>query len=224
MSGCRVVVDSREYNTAQDVVEELKGLGCEVIVSTLAVGDYVLSSEVAVERKRAMDLVNSIIDGRLFEQAEGLVEEYQEPYILIEGDLWVSVANRGISANAVVAALAKVSRMGVKTLWTMDESSTAYAIYSLATATGGVLKVVGRRKSMPIRELQIGLLASLPGIGVRRAVKLLKIYGTPLNALTNYRQWSSRLGGLSPSTMFMIRKVLEGGYNGGKDKDGVLNS
>ncbi|ABW02529.1 ERCC4 domain-containing protein [Caldivirga maquilingensis] len=206
-------MDSREYETAQAVVNAVKELGCRVLVSTLTVGDYVVSSEVAVERKRAMDFVNSIIDGRLFQQASNLIEAYQEPYIIIEGDLWSTVSVRGISRNALIGALVKVSRSGLRLIWTRDEWDTAQALYSLAVTSPGLIKISNRRKSESISDMQITLLSSLPGIGIRRAVRLLKIYGTPLNALNNYRQWPIKLSGLSSSSMLMIRRILESKFN-----------
>jgi len=212
--GCSIVVDSREHETAQAVISALKELGCSVLVSTLTVGDYVVSSEVAVERKRTMDLINSIIDGRLFQQASNLIESYQEPYIIIEGDLWSTVSMRGISRGALIGALVKVSRSGLRILWARDERDTAQALYSLALASPGLIKISNRRKSESTSYMQVSLLSSLPGIGVKRAVKLLKIYGTPLNALNNYRQWPIKLSGLSSSSMLMIRRILESKFNG----------
>ncbi|MGC8569706.1 MAG: ERCC4 domain-containing protein [Caldivirga sp.] len=207
-------MDSREHETAQAVVSALKELGCSVLVSTLTVGDYVVSSEVAVERKRTMDLINSIIDGRLFQQASNLIESYQEPYIIIEGDLWSTVSMRGISRGALIGALVKVSRSGLRILWARDERDTAQVLYSLALASPGLIKISNRRKSESTSYMQVSLLSSLPGIGVKRAVKLLKIYGTPLNALNNYRQWPIKLSGLSSSSMLMIRRILESKFNG----------
>ncbi len=175
--------------------------------------DYVVSSEVAVERKRTMDLINSIIDGRLFQQASNLIESYQEPYIIIEGDLWSTVSMRGISRGALIGALVKVSRSGLRILWARDERDTAQVLYSLALASPGLIKISNRRKSESTSYMQVSLLSSLPGIGVKRAVKLLKIYGTPLNALNNYRQWPIKLSGLSSSSMLMIRRILESKFN-----------
>ncbi|MGC9135738.1 ERCC4 domain-containing protein [Caldivirga sp.] len=206
-------MDSREHETAQAVISALKELGCSVLVSTLTVGDYVVSSEVAVERKRTMDLINSIIDGRLFQQASNLIESYQEPYIIIEGDLWSTVSMRGISRGALIGALVKVSRSGLRILWARDERDTAQVLYSLALASPGLIKISNRRKSESTSYMQVSLLSSLPGIGVKRAVKLLKIYGTPLNALNNYRQWPIKLSGLSSSSMLMIRRILESKFN-----------
>ncbi|WP_291767327.1 ERCC4 domain-containing protein [Caldivirga sp. UBA161] len=206
-------MDSREYETAQLVVNAVKELGCRILVSTLTVGDYVVSSEVAVERKRAMDFVNSIIDGRLFQQANNLIEAYQEPYIIIEGDLWSTVSVRSISRNALIGALVKVSRSGLRLLWTRDEWDTAQALYSLALTSPGLIKISNKRKGESINDMQITFLSSLPGIGVRRAVRLLKIYGTPLNALNNYRQWPIKLSGLPSSSMLMIRRILESKFS-----------
>ena len=70
----RVVVDERER--ASGVPEELSKLNVRVYFSKLSVGDYVLSPEVAVERKSIPDLISSVYDSRIFNQASRIASAF----------------------------------------------------------------------------------------------------------------------------------------------------
>lgn len=61
-------VDSRESRS--DVPRWLSRLGYTTTTAELAMGDYAIGEKVLVERKAANDLALSIMDGRLFGQAE----------------------------------------------------------------------------------------------------------------------------------------------------------
>ena len=52
----------------------------------LTVGDYILSSDICVERKSIKDLISSFKDGRLFNQCETMFNHYKHPMLLIEFD------------------------------------------------------------------------------------------------------------------------------------------
>ncbi|MCP8310344.1 MAG: hypothetical protein L6N94_02460 [Candidatus Methylarchaceae archaeon HK01M] len=54
---------------------------------TIPPGDYVLSSECALERKTFGDFLNSIYSGRLFEQVDSLREAYLKPLRILEGEV-----------------------------------------------------------------------------------------------------------------------------------------
>ncbi len=210
---CRVVVDSREHATAVDVVDELKRLGCTVIEKTIEAGDYVVSDTTVIERKKAMDFINSIIDGRLFDQARRLVENYQNPIILIEGDPWRAASKRKIHAHSVAGAMVALNKMGIRLLYSPNGSLSAYMIFSLAKVDENKpIKTVTTRKGETIRELQAQLLGSLPGIGGKRAEKILMEFGSPLYALNNFEAWS-RINGISEKTISSVRKVLTTKYD-----------
>lgn len=82
--GPLVLVDDRERN-ATDLLARLAAKGARVQVNRLAVGDYVLSKRVCVERKTAADFESSLIDGRLFEQAARLKVDFEKPVIAVVG-------------------------------------------------------------------------------------------------------------------------------------------
>ncbi|MEW5841173.1 ERCC4 domain-containing protein [Nitrososphaera sp.] len=81
----RIVVDERER--ASGIPDLLKKAGATVDFARLAVGDYIVSPETAVERKTVFDLVHSIYDGRLYVQCSELVKHYAKPVLVVQGDL-----------------------------------------------------------------------------------------------------------------------------------------
>ena len=50
------------------------------------VGDYILSPDICVERKSVSDLIGSLNNGRLYNQAVAMCRYYQRPVLLIEFD------------------------------------------------------------------------------------------------------------------------------------------
>ncbi|OAL27076.1 hypothetical protein AYO20_09884 [Fonsecaea nubica] len=80
----RVVVDVREFRSSLPSL--LHGRSMQVVPCQLTVGDYVLSPEICVERKSIRDLIASFKNGRLFNQAETMLQFYKYPFLLIEFD------------------------------------------------------------------------------------------------------------------------------------------
>lgn len=80
----RVVVDVREFRSALPSL--LHGNNMIIVPCQLTVGDYVLTPEVCVERKSVRDLITSLRNGRLYNQAETMLQHYKNPLLLIEFD------------------------------------------------------------------------------------------------------------------------------------------
>ncbi|KAL9585146.1 MAG: hypothetical protein Q9203_004376 [Teloschistes exilis] len=80
----RVVVDVREFRSSLPSL--LHGRSMIVIPCMLTVGDYVLTPTICIERKSIRDLISSFKNGRLFNQAETMLQHYKHPMLLIEFD------------------------------------------------------------------------------------------------------------------------------------------
>ena len=77
-----VVVDVREFRCSLPSL--LHGSRFTIIPRTLAVGDYVLTPDICVERKGISDLFQSFASGRLYNQIEAMSKYYKFPVLLIE--------------------------------------------------------------------------------------------------------------------------------------------
>ncbi|KAL8701180.1 MAG: hypothetical protein Q9224_000617 [Gallowayella concinna] len=80
----RVVVDVREFRSSLPSL--LHGRSMVVVPCMLTVGDYVLTPTICIERKSIRDLISSFKNGRLFNQAETMLQHYKHPMLLIEFD------------------------------------------------------------------------------------------------------------------------------------------
>ncbi|XP_051771690.1 DNA repair endonuclease XPF isoform X2 [Ctenopharyngodon idella] len=80
----RIIVDMREFRSELPSLLHQRGLDIEPV--TLEVGDYILTSEICVERKSVSDLIGSLQSGRLYTQCLSMSRFYRRPVLLIEFD------------------------------------------------------------------------------------------------------------------------------------------
>ncbi len=78
----QIVVDVREFRSTLPSMLHYSRFA--VVPRTIYVADYVLSSEICVERKGISDLFQSFASGRLYNQAEAMTKHYKYPCLLIE--------------------------------------------------------------------------------------------------------------------------------------------
>lgn len=173
-------VDSRER---QSPVPALLAAFPDVILSFAALpsADYLLSDDVAVERKTAGDFVASILDRRLFGQTTRMKVLFSRAMLIVEGDL--GQVPHSIDMEAIRGALAFLTvRAGITVLQLSDASETAAMLRIMARhAQERLGEPVSLREPRPqIEELYAAyLVEGLPGIGPRRARQLLAHFGSP---------------------------------------------
>ena len=80
----RIIVDMREFRSELPSLLHKRGIHIEPC--TLEVGDYVLTPSICVERKSINDLIESLSNGRLYNQCSQMTRAYKIPVLLIEFD------------------------------------------------------------------------------------------------------------------------------------------
>lgn len=210
----RVVADEREK--ASGVPDELSKLNVRVYFSRLPVADYVLSPELAVERKAVRDLVSSVYDGRLFNQAARLSGSYAKPFLLIEGDS-KEVEKHAKNLKSFYGAIANVTiAYGLRLLYTANPKETATAIEELLVQ--GRAKPLARMptetppKSKTLSQQQVYMVSSLPGVGAKLAEKLLAKYGTPRRVMSLTPGELAMTQGIGWKRAEKIKAALDTGY------------
>uniref|UniRef100_A0A158Q8B8 DNA repair endonuclease XPF n=1 Tax=Elaeophora elaphi TaxID=1147741 RepID=A0A158Q8B8_9BILA len=81
----KVIVDMREFQSELPTVLYKRGI--DLIPATIEVGDYILSPNIAVERKALDDLTQSLHSGRIFRQIEQMLRHYKNVILLIEANV-----------------------------------------------------------------------------------------------------------------------------------------
>lgn len=224
--GTRIVIDEREKGSR--IPELLDGLGASIEFSLLTVGDYIVSSQTAIERKTISDLVSSIYDGRLFLQCNDLVRYYHRPLIVIEGNTLLGRQgnySQTLDGNyrdsyteqmpLILDALARVAlEFRIPIIPTPTPEYTSRILMMIANqvrregSTDGPL-IRRIRKQNPIYVQQLSILSSLPGVGDKTAVRMLKKFGTPIRTLTASVAELSMLAGLGTNRAIRIRRLLD---------------
>ncbi len=207
----RVVADERER--ASGVPEELSKLNVRVYFSKLSVGDYVLSPEVAVERKSIPDLISSVYDSRIFNQASRIASAFAKPYLLIEGDS-KDVERLTRNLKSYYGAIASVTlAYGLRVLFTANKTETAVAISELLRNVRArpvphqMSETPPRSKSFS--QQQVYLVSSLPGVGRKLAERLLRKYGTPRRVMSLTQGELSLTPGIGWKRAERIKRLLD---------------
>lgn len=207
-----VYADSREGNSK--VIRHLTEMEMDVKVRPMAVGDYQVSDDVAIERKTAKDFVDSIMDKRLFKQATELREEFKNPLIILEGDDFYSGF---INPNAVRGSIASIALdFGISIIPTRNAQDTAAMIKRIAIReqTGEKPHIQTRTDKKPVNmwEQQLFIVESLPNIGPVNAKKLLEHFGTVSKIINASENELMEVEGIGKKTAKNIRKVVDSKY------------
>ena len=138
----KIVVDTRDLRSSLPFLLHLYGF--EIQPVTIAVGDYLLSPTMVVERKSLPDLISSLNSGRLLSQVQAMSRKYATFMLLIEFDAdkpFYLLQSRGASAlrradispNDVISKLALLILHfpKLKLLWTSSPKATCEIFHDL---------------------------------------------------------------------------------------------
>ena len=183
----QIIIDSRE--TSGRIPRLLKQHGARLKSQELEVGDYILSNRLTVERKTYSDFMNSIIDGRLFQPSSPgeysqLARLAQQKFPLILIQLESELKERQIHINSLMGAISSIILdFHIPIVFTRSDTETAALIYQLAkreqrdTSSDISLPTISK-KDQNIREIQMFMLAAIPGINKIKAKELLDKFQT----------------------------------------------
>ncbi|MEM3185893.1 MAG: ERCC4 domain-containing protein [Conexivisphaerales archaeon] len=218
MNDDRVMIVCDERERASGVPQELVRLGVIVRFAQLPLGDYILSSNAAVERKSVRDFVSSLYDGRLFKQAVELRKVYAYHILLVEGDP-AEISNIAYNPKSYYGALSALALdMGMTTVFTASPEHTAMALEAMARR---LTKVRGEKwttmytsihKGTSLHQQQVAVVSSLPGIGPNLAKRLLQAFGSVRGIFTASQPQLSSVPGIGPSKAGRIVKLLMAEY------------
>jgi ERCC4-type nuclease len=207
-----IIVDGREASSASKIVKGLVERGVRVKTESLEKGDYILSDQVAVERKTVHDFVYTLTRRYLFEQLFRLKDVYPKSMILLEGYLPIIYKFSHIQPAAIWGAMFNLAKNGIAIVNTASQKETIDFLYVAARQEQIVEKrapvVHAFKKCDTLADAQVYFVASLPNIGREKAETLLNSYQTPLNALINVDDWSKTVHGLGPVITNRVKEVL----------------
>jgi len=205
-------VDDRERCEA--VLGELeRSEAVQLTRKRLRVGDYEVAGTFCFERKSELDFVQSLVDGRLFQQAAALREGTLRPVYLVEGEGKLLGSERVSRAAIQGAWIALTLIFDIPVLRSLDPRESA----RLMVYTGGqwsrkqterVNRFLGRTPKR-IRGKALQVVQSLPGVGPDRALSLVRTFGTVREVFGARAEALCRVDGIGKTTARKIERVLE---------------
>ena len=208
-----VITDSRESKCS--VKKYLEGLGAVVKTLPLKVGDFICSERVCVERKTGDDFISSIVDGRLFQQAEELKNNFTKPIILVEGNYYAG----GMNESAIKSALASIIlNYEIPIIMTKDEGETARTIFWLAKREQIIsnvgMGIKGKKKPKRLKDLQEHVISGLPGVSVVLSRRLLRKFKTIKNLANAKEKELLEVDGVGKVLAKRLHELLNKEYGG----------
>ena len=186
----QITIDDRERNLV--ILKSLREAeNANVKIERLKAGDYLLNNLI-VERKTFPDFVDSIIDGRLFQQSIRLSYLHNPCLIILEG-MFKDVFKTQMSREAILGALITLELIFkipvLKAISTQESARimiyAANQIYKHEMETWSYKRPVKKRisKSNKYRD-QIQILQGFPLVGPVKAKRLLNEFGS-VNSIFN---------------------------------------
>ena len=173
-----VTVDSRE---PKKIVKQARKHFDNIEIETLPCSDFCYG-RVGIERKTIQDFASSIRDGRVFTQAESMVQSFDRPFIIIVGShqkLYRNPRYRWFTANVYRGVLASLrGRTGINT-YTVGNHTKFFEDCKLLFEKGNK----DRRELNEIKRVTphngdyyLLAISALPGIGMKKAEAILKSF------------------------------------------------
>ena len=211
----RIYADIREKYSG--VVNALYDEGFLIELKALTIGDFLCSSRVAVEVKRASDFVNSIVDGRLLQQLKELKENFERPVLIIEGAQEEDIYSiRNVHPNAIRGMLATIAvSYGIPIIYSKNPKDTAGFLATIAKRekdTGSPEPSLHTKKPPTLAEKQEYVIASLPGIQLKLAQSLLQKFGSVRDIINATEEQLQKVELIGPKKAAEIKKVIETEY------------
>ena len=209
----KIIIDVREIYSG---IPDLLSLKADVEIKQLAVGDYILSDKIAVERKRAEDFLESLINKRIFNQIERLKEAYEKPILIIED---VGLFSRNINERAIYGAIAYIlTECDIPVIRTKDAEETASLLYAIAVREQFKKKkdvsLRGKKPKMSLKERQQFIIEGLPNVSAVLAKRLLDYFGSVKNVINASLAELKRVEGIGEKKAKAIKEVIEAKWNG----------
>lgn len=175
--GISITIDYREK--ASQIPELLAEEETEISFKTLKAGDYLVNDQILIERKTADDFALSMLTGRLFRQCSKMRNTGLVCLIIVEGNPMDT--RHKISAEALQGALLSVMvrwQIPVYLVWDKHETVKAILRTGMQNMKAETSRPVWQKGGRKSRNSQVYFLQSLPSVGPKLALELLRNFGS----------------------------------------------
>ncbi|TFH29516.1 MAG: hypothetical protein E4G98_03705 [Promethearchaeota archaeon] len=183
-----LIVDERERREIRDLLIQSS---LNIRIETLDLGDYLISNDIVIERKRGDDLAGSLCDTRFFTQLTHMAAQYNTPILLLEN--FPRMFTRNIyEASLYGALLYTCYKLGIRILPSHDAPHTVHILSQLVTlyrtSPAQTPKILRMKKTGVDQSAQLYFLQGLLDVSEKKSATLLEHFGTPWAVLMALRE------------------------------------
>jgi Fanconi anemia group M protein len=206
-----ILVDYREKNSL--VASHLIKQGFKIEFKELKIGDYIVK-DIIIERKTVQDFLNSMINHRLINQIEEL-KQYENKLLIIEGisEQYIYSEDKekaGINPNAIRGFLLSILlKHKIPILFSKNSEDTAKFINVLSKRKEKEINLNAKKKTLNKKEQLQFIIESFPGVGPKKAKKLLDKFGSIQNIILSSTEDLKDILGIQAE---IIKEIIERKY------------
>jgi ERCC4-type nuclease len=107
----KITIDTREQNRIQPAKTYYENQGYTVQTAELPTGDYLFNNQIVMEFKTWPDFMSSITDGRLWNETQKQMENYNIHFLILHGtnrDYKAAIQHVGITDKHIQGAIARL--------------------------------------------------------------------------------------------------------------------
>ena len=203
-------MDDREKKNTQAIASILYD---DMAITHLDIGD-VLMRGVVFELKAPDDFVSSVFDNRLFTQIANMTEQYKNAFILVHGTCFETqlIYDSRARVHNFHGIIASCIARGITPLFTgsLNDSLKLIDLISLKCTDGKARDRPVKRVSM--KDVQLGIVCSFPGVSDTRAKALLTHFGSIAAILAASKKELCEVRDIGPETTKKMQKILRKAY------------
>jgi len=208
-----VTADDREKSSG--IIALLKEADIDVIVRRLTCYDYIINTEIGVERKTGRDFLISIMDGRLFRQARIMKNSLPRPLFLVEGNPFrVDMDFTPESIRGVILSLQAIWYIPV--LFSRSKEETCQIFRFIGQQDHRNANLIKLRHGYRPKKLitrQLYMLQGFPKIGPLMAKRMLQHFGNVRNVMTANKDDLLEVDGIGKAMADTICEILDKSNN-----------
>ena len=216
----KLIIDSREKsNLSEFIISEASRMNILTEKQWIEIGDYVYQ-DVCFEAKSTIDFLQSVLNGRLWNQVDNMDRHYEYSIVIIHGALHQVLAYPNYVNMEINEQLLKHKFYGAIGRLTLDTDCKVFWVESPQKAAKIITTICKMRpvkrsviqptllKRITTDDLRLDMLCTIKGVSKSKAKKIIEKYGSVMEVGESNVNELSSIDGIGPTIAKRIIDTL----------------
>jgi ERCC4-type nuclease len=216
----KLIIDSREKsNLSEFIISEASRMNILTEKQWIEIGDYVYQ-DVCFEAKSTIDFLQSVLNGRLWNQVDNMDRHYEYSIVIIHGSLHQVMAYPKYVNMEINEQLLKHKFYGALGRLTLDTDCKVFWVESPQKAAKIITTICKMRpvkrsviqptllKRITTDDLRLDMLCTIKGVSKSKAKKIIEKYGSVMEVGESNVNELSSIDGIGPTIAKRIIDTL----------------